>query len=158
MVLWWDGHRRLCRPPGVCLVCFGLGTMAIVSTFHNTSSMVREFNWCPSPFILTVSQGSCHNVPIRYIPTLNPEFILLFNSHFCASLSHFAVVRFLSSLSYTFTLVRLVAGFNLGANAPPCINVYIYALFTCATSPPHCVLPSNLHHYHKVLQHIEVLC
>ena len=69
-----------------------------------------------------------------------------------------AVVRFLSSLSYTFTLVRLVAGFNLGANAPPCINVYIYALFTCATSPPHCVLPSNLHHYHKVLQHIEVLC
>ena len=94
----------------------------------------------------------------RHIPTLNPEFPFRFNSHFCTSLSHFAVVRFLSSLSYTFTLVRLVAGFNLGANVPSCINVYIYALFTCSTSSPHCVLRLNLHHHHKVLQHIEVLC
>jgi hypothetical protein len=101
-----------------------------------------------------VPQRSNH----RYIPSLNPEFLFLLNSHFCTSLSHFAVVPFLSSLSYTFTLVRLVAGFNLGGNAPPCINVYIYALFTCPTSPPHCVLRLNLHHYHKVLQHIEVLC
>jgi hypothetical protein len=101
-----------------------------------TPHMVRVYKWCPHPSCLTVSQGSCHNVPTtveRYIPTLNPEF-LLFNSHSCTSLANFAVVRFLSSLSYTFTLVRLVAGFNLGVNAPRCINVYIYALFTCPTS------------------------
>jgi hypothetical protein len=161
MVLSWDVHRRLCRLPGVCLACFGLGAMAIVPAFHDASFMVREFNWCPRPSCLTVSQGFYHDVLITvecYIPTLNPEFHFVFNSHFCTSFvpSRCHAVSF-KSLIYLH-INAPCWGFNLGANAPPCINVYIYALFTCPTSPPHCVLPLNLHHYHKVLQHIEVLC
>ncbi len=147
MVLSWDVHQILCRLRGVCSACFGLGTMAMVPAFHDVSSMVREFNWCPHSSCLTVSQGSCHDVLItveRYIPTLNSEFLFLFNSHFCTSLSHFVVVPFsFKSLIYLHINAPYL-GFNLGANAPPCINVYIYALFTCPSSPPHCVLLAPL--------------
>jgi hypothetical protein len=160
MVLSWDVHQRLCRLPGVCLACFGLGAMAIVPAFHDASSMVREFNWCPHLSCLTVSQGSCHDVLItveRYIPTLNSEFLFLPNYHFCTSLSHFVVVPLLSSLSYTFTLMRPIWGLIL-THSRHLASMFISMHCLPVPLHPHCFLPLNLHHYHKVLQHIEVLC
>jgi len=146
----------LCQPPGVYSAYSGLAAV-LVPACHSVLSTVRPLVWCLDLSWLTVYPMSSHNVL---------DFILEFvvYSHF--STSDPSPCCSTQALQLPVPLIYLhinppFAALNLSMHSPRCITLYLCILWVLYLSNftfLYCALISDPHHYHKVLQHIEVLC